>query len=154
MEGKLIVSGGMGGMGGAQPLAATLNGACFLGVDVDPERIAKRLSTGYCDRQASSLDEALRISKDAQSKGEAVSVGLAGNCADVLPELSRQDIVPDLLTDQTSAHDALNGYVPNGMSLAEAAVLRRDDPDEYIRRSKHAMAVHVRAMLELKSKAP
>lgn len=152
LEGKLIVSGGMGGMGGAQPLAATLNGACFLGVDVDPERIAKRLSTGYCDRQASSLDEALRIIEEARSKGEAVSVGLAGNCADVLPELSRQDIVPDLLTDQTSAHDALNGYVPNGMSLAEAALLRRDDPDEYIRRSKHAMAVHVRAMLELKRK--
>ncbi|HSO73341.1 MAG TPA: urocanate hydratase, partial [Blastocatellia bacterium] len=152
LEGKLIVSGGMGGMGGAQPLAATLNGACFLGIDVDPERIAKRLSTGYCDRQASSLDEALLIIEEARSKGEAVSVGLTGNCADVLPELSRRDIVPDLLTDQTSAHDALNGYVPNGMSLAEAATLRRDDANEYIRRSKNAMAVHVRAMLELKRK--
>lgn len=152
LEGKLIVSGGMGGMGGAQPLAATLNGACFLGIDVDPERIAKRLSTGYCDRQASSLDEALLIIEEARSKGEAVSVGLTGNCADVLPELSRRDIVPDLLTDQTSAHDALNGYVPNGMSLIEAATLRRDDADEYIRRSKNAMAVHVRAMLELKRK--
>ncbi|MFY9611817.1 MAG: urocanate hydratase, partial [Blastocatellia bacterium] len=152
LEGKLVVSGGMGGMGGAQPLAATLNGACFLGVDVDPERIAKRLSTGYCDRQTSSLDEALRMIEEARSKGEAVSVGLVGNCADVLPELSRRDIVPDLLTDQTSAHDALNGYVPNGLSLAQAVALRRDDPDEYIRRSKRTMAVHVRAMLDLKRK--
>ncbi|MEK6303300.1 MAG: urocanate hydratase [Acidobacteriota bacterium] len=152
LEGKLVVSGGMGGMGGAQPLAATLNGACFLGIDVDPERIAKRLKTGYCDRQSSSLDEALRIIDEARSKGEAVSVGLIGNCADVLPELSRRDIVPDLLTDQTSAHDALNGYVPNGMSLDEAAALRRDEPEEYIRRSKQAMAAHVRAMLDLKRK--
>ena len=152
LEGKLVVSGGMGGMGGAQPLAATLNGACFLGIDVDPARIAKRLNTGYCDRQASNLDEALRMIDEARSKGEAVSVGLVGNCADVLPELVRRDIVPDLLTDQTSAHDALNGYVPNGMSRDEANSLRRDDPDEYIRRSKQAMAAHVRAMLDLKRK--
>jgi len=152
LEGKLVVSGGMGGMGGAQPLAATMNGACFLGIDVDPERIAKRLRTGYCDRQAASLDEALLVISDARSRGEAISVGLVGNCADVLPELSRRDIVPDLLTDQTSAHDALNGYVPNGMSLDEAATLRRDDPDEYVRRSKQAMAEHVRAMLDLKRK--
>ncbi|HWO02411.1 MAG TPA: urocanate hydratase, partial [Blastocatellia bacterium] len=152
LEGKLVVSGGMGGMGGAQPLAATLNGACFLGIDVDPERIAKRLSTGYCDRQASSLDEALRMIEEARSKGEALSVGLVGNCADLLPELARRDIVPDLLTDQTSAHDALNGYVPNGMSLAEAALLRQEHPDEYIRRAKQAMGVHVRAMLDLKRK--
>ena len=152
LEGKLVVSGGMGGMGGAQPLAATMNGACFLGIDVDPERIAKRLRTGYCDRQAASLDEALLFISDARSRGEAISVGLVGNCADVLPELSRRDIVPDLLTDQTSAHDALNGYVPNGMSLDEAATLRRDDPDEYVRRSKQAMAEHVRAMLDLKRK--
>jgi urocanate hydratase len=150
LEGKLVVSGGMGGMGGAQPLAATLNGACFLGIDVDPERIAKRISTGYCDRLASSLDEAVRTIDEARSKGEAVSVGLVGNCADVLPELARRDIVPDILTDQTSAHDALNGYVPNGLSLDEAASLRRDNPDEYTLRSKHAMAVHVRAMLDLK----
>jgi urocanate hydratase len=152
LEGKLVVSGGMGGMGGAQPLAATLNGACFLGIDVDSERIAKRISTGYCDRLASSLNEAVRTIDEARSKGEAVSVGLVGNCADVLPELARRDIVPDILTDQTSAHDALNGYVPNGLSLDEAEALRRDDPDEYIRRSKHAMAVHVRAMLDLKRK--
>ncbi|HYV03903.1 MAG TPA: urocanate hydratase [Blastocatellia bacterium] len=152
LEGKLVVSGGMGGMGGAQPLAATLNGACFIGIDVDPARIAKRLNSGYCDRQASNLDEALRIIDEARSKGEAVSVGLVGNCADVLPELARRDIVPDLLTDQTSAHDALNGYVPNGLTRDKADSLRHDDPDEYIRRSKEAMAVHVRAMLDLKRK--
>jgi urocanate hydratase len=152
LEGKLIVSGGMGGMGGAQPLAATMNGACFLGIDVDPERIAKRIGTGYCDRIATDLDDALRIIDEARSKGEAISVGLVGNCADVLPELARRGIVPDVLTDQTSAHDALNGYVPNGMSLEEAATLRRDNPEEYIRRSMGAMATHVRAMLELKRK--
>ena len=152
LEGKLVVSGGMGGMGGAQPLAATLNGACFIGIDVDPARIAKRLNSGYCDRQASNLDEALRIIDEARSKGEAVSVGLVGNCADVLPELARRNIVPDLLTDQTSAHDALNGYVPNGLTRDKADSLRHDDPDEYIRRSKEAMAVHVRAMLDLKRK--
>jgi len=105
LEGKLVVSGGMGGMGGAQPLAATLNGACFLGIEVDPGRIQKRLDTGYCDRQASDLDDALRIIEDARARGEAISVGLSGNCADVLPELARRGIVPDVLTDQTSAHE-------------------------------------------------
>ena len=152
LEGKLIVSGGMGGMGGAQPLAATMNGACFLGVEVDPARIEKRIKTGYCDRSATDLDEALRIIDEARSKGEAISVGLVGNCADVIPELARRGIVPDVLTDQTSAHDALNGYVPNGMTLEEAAALRRENSDEYIRRSMDAMATHVRAMIDLKAK--
>ncbi len=152
LEGKLIVSGGMGGMGGAQSLAATMNGACFLGVDVDRARIEKRLKTGYCDQIATDLDAALGIINEARSKGEAISVGLVGNCADVIPELARREIVPDILTDQTSAHDALNGYVPNGISLEEAAMLRRDNPDEYIRRSIKAMATHVGAMLELKRK--
>jgi urocanate hydratase len=152
LEGKLIVSGGIGGMGGAQPLAATMNGACFLGVEVDPARIEKRIRTGYCDRTAADLDEALRIIDEARSKGEAISVGLVGNCADVIPELARRGIVPDVLTDQTSAHDALNGYVPNGMTLEEAAALRRENPDEYVRRSMDAMASHVRAMLDLKAK--
>src|SRR6185295_1705230 len=131
LEGKLVVSGGMGGMGGAQPLAATMNGASFLGVEVDPARIEKRIATGYCDRMATSLDEALGIIEDAQAKGEAISVGLAGNCAEVLPLLVRRGIVPDILTDQTSAHDPLNGYVPAGMSLEQAATLRREQPDEY-----------------------
>jgi urocanate hydratase len=147
---RLIVSGGMGGMGGAQPLAATLNDACFLGIDVDPARIEKRLKTGYCDRMAGSLDEALRMIGDAQKRGAAISVGLAGNCADVLPEMVRRNIVPDILTDQTSAHDALQGYVPNGMPLADALALRCSNPDEYMRRSMDAMAQHVRAMLALK----
>jgi urocanate hydratase len=150
LEGRLVVSGGMGGMGGAQPLAATLNGARFLGIDVDPARIEKRIKTGYCDRMTSDLDEALLILEDAHSKGEAISVGLVGNCADILPELARRGVVPDVLTDQTSAHDALNGYVPNGLTIEEASELRRDNSDEYIKRSMEAMADHVRAMLDLK----
>jgi len=137
-------------MGGAQPLAATLNEACFLGIEVDPARIEKRLKTGYCDRIAWNLDEALAIVNTARRKGEAVSVGLVGNCTDVLPELARRGIVPDLLTDQTSAHDALDGYVPNGMALADALALRCSNPDEYLQRSFDAMAEHVRAMLALK----
>lgn len=150
LAGKLVVSGGMGGMGGAQPLAATMNGANFIGIDVDPLRIEKRLQTGYCDRLAFDLDEALRMVEEANARGEAVSVGLVGNCADVLPEMVRRNLVPDLLTDQTSAHDALNGYVPNGMTPAEADVLRRDNPDDYTRRSIAAMGKHVEAMLDLK----
>src|SRR5436305_15077898 len=121
LEWKLVVSGGMGGMGGGQPLAATMAGAAFLGIDVDAERIKKRLKTGYCDFMVNNLDEALRILKNAIRKKEAVSVGLVGNCADVIPELAARGVVPDLLTDQTSAHDPLNGYVPNGISLEEAA---------------------------------
>ncbi|HYP25378.1 MAG TPA: urocanate hydratase [Blastocatellia bacterium] len=150
LDGRLVVSGGMGGMGGAQPLAATMNGASFLGIDVDPARIEKRIRTGYCDHSASSLDEALRLIEEARGRGEAVSVGLVGNCADVLPELVRRGIVPDVLTDQTSAHDPLNGYVPNGLTLEEALALRAEDPQEYTRRSMSAMAAHVRAMLDLK----
>jgi urocanate hydratase len=150
LEGKLVVSGGMGGMGGAQPLAATMNGACFLGVEVDPARIERRLKTGYCDQMSFDLDQALRQIQEARSRGEAISVGLVGNCADVLPELVRRRIVPDLLTDQTSAHDPLNGYVPNRMSLEEALELRLKDPGEYLRRSLDAIAAHVSAMLELK----
>jgi urocanate hydratase len=150
LDGKLVVSGGMGGMGGAQPLAATMNGACFLGVDVDPARIEKRISTGYCDRLATTLDQALGIISEARSGGEAVSVGLVGNSADVLAEMVRRAIVPDVLTDQTSAHDPLGGYVPNGITLDQALELRRDNPDEYIRRSMATMAQHVRAMLDLK----
>ncbi|HEY6937045.1 MAG TPA: urocanate hydratase, partial [Terriglobales bacterium] len=128
LEGKLIVSGGMGGMGGAQPLAATMTGAAFLGVEVDPERIKKRLKTGYCDFMVNSLDEALRILKNAVRKKENVSVGLVGNCADVIPELAERGVVPDILTDQTSAHDPLNGYIPQGLTLEQAAELRRRDP--------------------------
>src|SRR5207248_1718448 len=149
LSGKLIVSGGMGGMGGAQPLAATMTGAAFLGIDVDPERIKKRLKTGYCDFMVNTLDEALRILKNAVRKKEAVSVGLIGNCADVISELAERGVVPDLLTDQTSAHDPLNGYVPNGMSLEAALELRRRDPKVYEEKSLDAIAGHVEGMLAL-----
>jgi len=150
LSGKLILSGGMGGMGGAQPLAATLNGAVFLGVDVDPVRIERRVRTGYCDRMAGSLDEALKICDDARREKRALSVGLVGNCAEVLPEIVRRSVKVDIVTDQTSAHDPLNGYVPSGISLAEADELRSSDPVAYVERSKAAMAVHVQAMLDLK----
>ncbi len=149
LEGKLIVSGGMGGMGGAQPLAATMTGAAFLGVEVDPERIKKRLRTGYCDFMVNSLDEALRILKNAVRKKENVSVGLVGNCADVVPELAARGVVPDILTDQTSAHDPLNGYIPQGLSVEEAAELRRRDPRGYEERSLDSIARHVEGMLAL-----
>ena len=152
LQGKIVVSGGMGGMGGAQPLAATMNGACFLGIDVDPHRIERRLATGYCDRLARNLDEALRVLRESQIAGNAVSVALVGNCADVLPELLRRDFTPDVLTDQTSAHDPLNGYVPHGMSLAEARRLRTSDPDDYLARSFRSMGVHVEAMLALQKR--
>jgi urocanate hydratase len=149
LSGKLIVSGGMGGMGGAQPLAATMTGAAFLGIDVDPERIKKRLKTGYCDFLVTTLDEALRILKNAVRKKENVSVGLVGNCADIIPELAERGVVPDILTDQTSAHDPLNGYVPNGMTLEAALELRKNDPRAYQERSLDAMARHVEGMLRL-----
>ena len=149
LKGKLVVSGGIGGMGGAQPLAATMNGAAFLGIDVDPERIKKRLKTGYLDVMVTSLDEALRILKNAVRKHEATSVGLVGNCADLIPELAKRGVVPDLLTDQTSAHDPIGGYVPNKMTLAAALELRARDPEEYKRHSLPAMAEHVQGMLDL-----
>ena len=149
LAGKLIVSGGMGGMGGAQPLAATMNGAAFLGIDVDPERIKKRLKTGYCDFMVTTLDEALRILKNAARKKENVSVGLVANCADIIPELAERGVVPDILTDQTSAHDPLNGYVPNGMTVEEALALRKRDPAGYQERSLDAIARHVEGMLRL-----
>src|SRR5437660_5472474 len=149
LGGKLIISGGMGGMGGAQPLAATMAGAAFLGIDVDPERIKKRLRSGYCDMMVNSLDEAMRILKNAVRKKEAVSVGLVGNCAEVLPELAARGVVPDILTDQTSAHDPLNGYVPNGITLEQALELRKRDPKAYEERSLDAIARHVEGMLRL-----
>ncbi|HZT59202.1 MAG TPA: urocanate hydratase [Pyrinomonadaceae bacterium] len=149
LSGKLILSGGMGGMGGAQPLAATLNGAVFLGVEVDRERIERRVRTGYCDRLALDLDEALRICEDAIEQKRSLSVGLVGNCAEVLPEIVRRGVRVDAVTDQTSAHDPLNGYVPAGLSLEEADELRRSDPKTYVERSMESMARHVEAMLAL-----
>jgi urocanate hydratase len=150
LTGRLVVSGGMGGMGGAQPLAAVLNGAVFLGIDVDPARIERRVRQGYCDRLSLDLDEALRICEDAREQQRALSVGLVGNCAEVLPELVRRGVQVDVVTDQTSAHDPLNGYVPAGLSLEEADELRRADSRDYIERSMRSMAAHVEAMLALK----
>jgi len=149
LRGRLLVSGGLGGMGGAQPLAATMNGACFLGVEVDPERIKRRVRTGYLDIMVNDLDEALRILREAIRKKDAVSVGLVGNCAEVIPGLAKRGVLPDILTDQTSAHDPLNGYVPAGYSVEEAARLRQRDPDEYRKHAMDSIARHVAGMLEL-----
>jgi urocanate hydratase len=149
LAGRLVVTAGLGGMGGAQPLAATMLGAAFLGVEVAESRIDKRIETGYCDRKTSSLDEALAWLAEAQRNKAPLSVGLVGNAADVIPELARRGVVPDVLTDQTSAHDMLNGYMPAGMSIAEADALRRTDPDEYVRRSTTSAVRHVEAMLAL-----
>src|SRR3979411_3311533 len=149
LSGKLIVSGGMGGMGGAQPLAATMTGATFLGIDVDPERIKKRIKSGYCDFMVNTLDEALRILKNAVRKKENVSVGLVGNCADIIPAYAALGVSHDILIDQTSAHDPLNGYVPNGMTLEQALALRASDPKAYQEKSLDAMARHVEGMLRL-----
>jgi len=150
LAGKLVASGGMGGMGGAQPLAATLNGAAFLGIDVDPERIKRRVKAGYCDVMVNNLDEALRILKNAVRTREATSVGLVGNCADVIPELAQRGIVPDLLTDQTSAHDPIGGYIPQGLDVEQAAELRKRDSDTYRKRALESIAKHVEGMLALR----
>ena len=149
LKGKWVLTGGMGGMGGAQPLAATMNEGAVLCVEVDPDRIQRRLDTGYCDRMTHDLDEALDWVTTAASDGAALSVGLVGNCAELLPEIVERGVVPDVLTDQTSAHDALNGYVPAGLSLEEADALRESDPEEYRRRSMASMATHCQAMVEL-----
>src|SRR5262249_1318202 len=143
---------GLGGMGGAQPLAATMNGAVFLGVEIDPARIEKRLKSRYCDDIAWSLDEALTLIDQARKDRKSLSVGLVGNCADGLPEIVKRGIVADVLTDQTSGHDALNGYVPHGMPLEDALTMRRKNPDGYIERAMQSMAVHVEAMLALQKK--
>ena len=146
LAGRFVLTAGLGGMGGAQPLAATMNDAAFLGVEVDPARIEKRLATGYCDRMTSSLDEALGWIRGAQADKRGLSVGLVGNAADVLPELVRRGVIPDVVTDQTSAHDMLNGYVPAGMTLASAAAMRATNPAEYVRWATASVVDHVRAM--------
>lgn len=152
LKGKFILTAGLGGMGGAQPLAATMNGAAFLGIEVNRSRIEKRIETGYLDTFSDNLDEALNIIRRAKQNKEAVSVGLLGNAADVLPEIIKKNFIPDILTDQTSAHDTLNGYVPKGMSYEDALVLRKQDPDKYIKLAKSSIVDHVKAMLELKKK--
>jgi urocanate hydratase len=149
LAGRLVATGGLGGMGGAQPLAATMNGAAFLGVEVDPARIRKRIQTGYCDVMTHDLDEALAILREAVQARQPKSVGLVGNCAEVMPELARRGVVPDLLTDQTSAHDPLNGYIPAGYTVEQAAEFRARDPQGYVNAALDSIAVHVRAMLDL-----
>jgi urocanate hydratase len=152
LAGRFVLSAGLGGMGGAQPLAATMQGAAFLGVEVDEARIAKRVASGYCDRSTASVDEALAWIADAQRARTPLSVGLVGNAAAVLPELVRRGITPDVLTDQTSAHDMLNGYIPAGVSLGEAAALRRADPAGYVARATASVVAHVGAMLAMRSR--
>jgi len=152
LEGKFLLTAGLGGMGGAQPLAATMNGAAFLGIDVDAKRIQKRIDTGYVDILSYDLDEALKLVLDAKEKKKALSVGLVGNAGDILPAILVRGIVPDVLTDQTSAHDTLNGYVPMGMSFEEAIKLRTTDPDEYIIRARATIVRHVKAMLDFQKK--
>ncbi len=152
LSGRLVVTGGLGGMGGAQPLAATLNGAAFLGVDVDESRIQKRVETGYCDKISYNLDEALQLVLDAKSKGKELSVGLVGNIAEVLPEMIRQNVIPDVLTDQTSAHDLKVGYLPAGMNLTEAESLRSSDYEAYESAVLDSMEQHIDAMLEMKKR--
>lgn len=152
LTGKLVVTGGLGGMGGAQPLAATMNGAAFLGVDVDASRIQRRVDSGYCDVMVEDLDTALDHVLQAKARREALSVGLVGNIADVLPELVRRDIVPDVLTDQTSAHDLQVGYIPSGMGVESARLAREKDPEGYQDAVLDSMEVHIDAMLALQEK--
>ena len=147
LRGRIVLTGGLGGMGGAQPLAATMNEGICLAVEVDPARVQRRLETRYLDRSTASIDEALAWCEDARRHGTAVSIGLTGNCADVLPELVRRGFKPDVVTDQTSAHDPLNGYIPAGLTLTAAAALRRASSDDYVRRARASIAAHVRAML-------
>jgi len=152
LKGRLVVTGGLGGMGGAQPLAVTMNGGVCLTAEVDPARVERRLETAYLDRASSDLDEALRWCDQAVKNKQALSVGYRGNAADLLRALIARDLTPDVVTDQTSAHDELNGYVPNGMDYDDALALRKSDPDRYIAESMRTMAEHVRSMLELQKR--
>lgn len=152
LKGKLVLTAGLGGMGGAQPLAVTMNEGVAIIAEVDEERIQRRLQTKYVDTVVTDLDEALRLAFEAKDKGEPLSIALVGNAADVVPEFVRRGIVPDVLTDQTSAHDELNGYIPRGIPYKEALRLRRENPEEYIKRAYESMAVQMEAMLELQKK--
>ncbi len=152
LKGRLVLTAGLGGMGGAQPLAVTMNGGVALVVEVDQERIDKRIATRYCQVSTDDLDEALRLANEAREKGEALSIGLLGNAAEIFPEFVRRGVTPDVVTDQTSAHDPLNGYIPLGYNVQEAAKLRQEDPNRYVRLAKESMGAHVQAMLDLKER--
>ncbi len=152
LSGRLLLTAGLGGMGGAQPLAATMNGAAFLGIEVDRTRLQKRIDTGYLDVMTEDLDEALKLVLDAKGKKIPLSVGLLGNAGEILPKILDRKITPDILTDQTSAHDTLNGYVPMGMSLDEALDLRKNNPSKYISLSQKTIVEHVKAILEFQAR--
>ena len=152
LTGKLVVTAGLGGMGGAQPLSVTMNNGVCICIEIDPFRIQRRLETKYLNVATDSMVDALSMARDAQNKGEPLSIGLQGNAADIVPQLAKLGIVPDMITDQTSAHDELDGYVPNGMTYEEAVELRKSDPDKYIKESYRAMAEHCQGMLDLKEK--
>ncbi|WP_280146668.1 urocanate hydratase [Priestia megaterium] len=149
LAGTITVTAGLGGMGGAQPLAVTMAGGVVIGIDVDRTRIEKRIETRYCDIVVENLDEAIKIAKEAKKEKKALSVSLVGNAAEVLPQMIKRGFIPDIVTDQTSAHDPLNGYLPVGFTLEQGEVLRTENPEEYVRKSKASMAVHVQAMLDM-----
>ncbi|MDP9725999.1 urocanate hydratase [Priestia aryabhattai] len=149
LEGTITVTAGLGGMGGAQPLAVTMAGGVVIGIDVDRTRIEKRIETRYCDVVLESLDDAIALAQEAKDSGKALSIGLVGNAAEVLPQMIKRGFIPDIVTDQTSAHDPLNGYLPIGLTLSEGETLRNQNPEEYLRKSKASMAVHVQAMLDM-----
>ncbi len=151
LTGKLVVTAGLGGMGGAQPLSVTMNNGVIICIEIDPFRIQRRLETKYLNVATDSLDDALSMARDAQQKGEPLSIGLQGNAADIVPQMATLGIIPDMVTDQTSAHDELDGYVPNGMTYKEALELRKSDPEKYINESYRAMAEHCLGMLDLKA---
>ncbi|WP_134703168.1 urocanate hydratase [Ammoniphilus sp. YIM 78166] len=152
LKGTITVTAGLGGMGGAQPLAVTMCDGVVIGIDVDRSRIEKRIETRYTDILVETLDEAIVRAEEAKKEGRRLSIGLLGNAADILPEMIKRNFIPDIITDQTSAHDPLNGYLPASMSLEEGAELRKNNPEEYVKRSKASMAVHVKAMLEMQAK--
>src|SRR6185503_1603424 len=152
LSGRVVLTAGLGGMGGAQPLAITMNGGVCIAVEVDAARARRRLETGYCDRVTASLEEALAWAEVAKAARRPLGIGLIGNAADVMPKLVLRGFQPDAATDQTSAHDPLNGYVPSGLTLEQAAALRASDPTDYVRRTRASMAAHVRALLAMKAK--
>ncbi len=149
LEGTITVTAGLGGMGGAQPLAVTMAGGVVIGIDVDRTRIEKRIETRYCDVVLESLDDAIELATRSKGPEKALSIGLVGNAAEVLPQMIKRGFIPDIVTDQTSAHDPLNGYLPVGFTLEQGEVLRTENPEEYVRKSKASMAVHVQAMLDM-----
>ena len=152
LKGTLTLTAGLGGMGGAQPLAVTMNGGVVIAIDVDKRSIDRRIEKRYCDMYTESLEEALTVANEYKEKKEPISIGLLGNAAEILPELVKRNITPDLVTDQTSAHDPLNGYIPVGYTLEEAAKLREEDPERYVQLSKESMTKHVEAMLAMQEK--